>query len=132
MVNKILDWIVNTYIGTYLTGWHTKMGAGVTTILGVNACLLVLAQALLLAQDGKYVEAAYQLNSPEMWGGLALLGITKQMLGVAHKVEKAQTGELAIDVAKAEDKLPKEEKATITSNAPVSKVTEAQKKETKE
>lgn len=111
-MNAILNFIVRRYIGTYLTGWHTKMGAAITTILGINAILLVAVQALLLAQDGKYVEAMYQLNGPEMWGALALFGITKMTLGVANKVEKAETGELRKEVAEKEASLPVAERAS--------------------
>lgn len=113
-MNRILDWIVNRYIGTYITGWHTKMGAGITTLLGVNAIILVVVQSLMLAQDGKTLEALYNLNGPEMWAGLGLLGITKMTLGAANKTEKLATGELQAEVKAKEATLPPEERAPVT------------------
>lgn len=111
MVETLGNWVVRRYIGTYLTGWHTKLGALITTGLGVNALILVLVQAALLVQDRKYVEAAYFVNGPEMWAALGFFGITKLTLGVANKIEKQETGELARDVAKIEATLPAPERA---------------------
>lgn len=110
-MNAILDFIVRRYIGTYLTGWHTKMGSAITTLLGLNACILALVQSLMLAQDGQIMAALHNLNGPEMLGGLGALGITKMVLGVANKQEKLVTGELAADVAAKEATLPIEERA---------------------
>lgn len=105
-MKTILAFLVNKWGGSHLSGWNTKFGVAATRVIATSALLLVVAQSLVLASEGKYVEAAWNLNDEQTWIALAALGITKAQLGVAGKVEK-DTG-VTLATAKGQTALAEE------------------------
>lgn len=114
VIMRLADWVVRRYGIPYLTGWHTKVGALATTLLAVNSFLIVVVEALMLAQQDQYSAAVVHLwTSPHTQAFLMIIGGNKIALGVANKFEKSVTGELQADVTLVEASLPAKDRAVV-------------------
>lgn len=87
MRSAILAWIVNKLVDPKVGGFRTRASAAATRIMGGTACLLVIAESLILFSEGKTMEALWNLNNEQMAVGLAALGITEMALGLRRAIE---------------------------------------------
>lgn len=89
MTEKLINFIVRQYIGTYLTGWNTKFGAAATTILALGTMLGCLVAPLQMASDGDYLGAYHTFDKDTFLAAAGGITFIKMYLGGVNKVEKA-------------------------------------------